>query len=83
MREMGYDYRPGGAYGLCQRCGFQHRLSDLRREWSGLLVCDEDYDPRPDTMRAPVVYPEGLPKLVTSPDTAPEFITARVTPDQL
>ncbi len=79
MRIVPYDYRPNGGYGACQRCGFKFRMRDLKREWSGLLVCDEDWDPLPDTFTPPVVYPEGLPLPDTSPEPPNEFIAANVT----
>ena len=25
---------------VCDRCGFDYRLSQLRKEWTGLMVCD-------------------------------------------
>lgn len=68
MREVPVAYVPGGAWGICQRCGFKYRLNELRQEWTGLRVCPEDFDERPDTMAPPNIYPEGLPR----PDMAPE-----------
>lgn len=32
--------------GICDRCGFKFKLSELRREWTGLMVCSEDWDYR-------------------------------------
>lgn len=51
----------GGPWGICDRCGFKYRLSHLRKEWTGLMVCKADWDPRPPEMRPPVLRPEGLP----------------------
>lgn len=61
-------YISGGAYGICDRCGFKHRLSALRKEWTGLMVCEKDYDPQPAQMRAPNVKPEGLALPNARPD---------------
>jgi hypothetical protein len=63
------SYAPGGTRALCDRCHFEYRLSELKREWTGLMVCRADYDPRPAELKAPRVKPEGLPK----PNARPEF----------
>jgi len=78
-----YDYQPGGAYGQCPRCGFKKRLNDLRLEWSGLRVCSPCWDPRPDTMSPPVVYPEGLPRPDAQPELPDAFIQTTVRPEDL
>lgn len=56
------------AWGICQRCGWQYRLSQLRKEWTNLRVCNSCYDPKPADMSPPKVKPEGLPL----PNAAPE-----------
>ena len=43
--EYDQEYVSAG-YDLCQRCGREYRLSQLHREWTGLLVCRPCYDPR-------------------------------------
>lgn len=68
MRSVPVAYVPGGSWGICQVCGFKERLNDMMLRWDGLRVCAEDWDPRPDTMSPPDVYPEGLPR----PDAAPQ-----------
>ena len=67
-------YSPG-AKGSCQRCSFDYKLSDIRKEWTGLLVCPECRDPKPQDMRAPPVRPEGLPKPNAAPPPVDDFIT--------
>jgi len=82
MRVVPYEYLPGGSYGICQRCSFKFRLNCLKIEWSGLRVCGDCWDPLPDTMTPPVVYPEGLAR----PDAAPEppdVFVGTVTPGDL
>jgi len=66
-------YSPG-AKGVCMRCGFDYKLRDIRKEWSGSRVCPECHDPKPEILRAPRVRPEGLPKPNASPDPAPRFV---------
>jgi hypothetical protein len=84
VRIVPYDYQPGGAYGICQRCAFKFRLNALRLEWSGLRVCGDCWDPRPDTMTAPVVFPEGLVRPDASPEPPNVFVTGNgPTPGEL
>lgn len=71
---MGYSeynsahYIEGRPWAICDRCSFQRRHDTLRKEWTGLLVCDECHDPRPPQLSAPNVYPEGLPIQDPRPD---------------
>lgn len=52
-------YQLGAANYICDRCG--QKFKELRREWQGLMVCKNCYDPRhPVTMPLPVVI-DGLP----------------------
>jgi hypothetical protein len=34
------------ALGICDQCGFQFLLNDLKKEWTGFKVCDECYEPK-------------------------------------
>jgi len=34
------------AIALCDRCGFRYKLLELRKEWNGLFVCQECYEPK-------------------------------------
>lgn len=34
------------ALGICDRCGFQYLLNELRKEWTGFKVCQECYEPK-------------------------------------
>jgi hypothetical protein len=63
-----HGYRPGGAYGSCDRCSYKFRHAALRKEWTGLLVCSECWDPKPADLAPPRVYPEGLPVRDMRPD---------------
>jgi hypothetical protein len=31
---------------VCDRCGFRHKASALRKEWTGLMVCDRCWEPK-------------------------------------
>lgn len=77
------SYIPGGTYGICDRCGFQFRRSELRKEWTGLMVCRKDWDPRPPQLRAPVVGAEGAPKPTSRPDNQTDDTPNTTTPEDL
>ena len=32
------------ALGLCDRCSFEYKLSELKQEWTGFKVCEECYE---------------------------------------
>ena len=34
------------ARALCDRCGFEYKLSELREEWTGSKVCSQCYEPK-------------------------------------
>jgi len=41
-----YKYIPGDHYVICDRCGWKKRRSEVRKEWTGSIVCaDPCYDP--------------------------------------
>lgn len=62
-------------YGVCMRCGFQRTLDRLQKEWTGLRVCAECFDPRPADLSPPAVRPEGLPVPGASPEPDDVFGT--------
>lgn len=45
---MPYAFREGrsNAAVICQRCGFKRHANELRREWTGLRVCAQCWEPR-------------------------------------
>jgi len=50
------------ALGICDRCGFEYKLSDLREEWNKLKTCPECFEPKaPQLEPTPIVTdPEAL-----------------------
>lgn len=82
-RQVPVEYRPGGVWGICQMCGFKHRLAELRKDWRGLLVCSADYDPKPDLMNPPRMMAEQVPVRDPSPEPPDTFIQTQVTPESL
>lgn len=59
--------------GECQRCGLVYPLHKLRKEWTGLRVCPQDFDPRPKELKPPKYRPEGLILPNAAPETEPVF----------
>ena len=41
---MTYVPEFGTPASICDRCGFKYRLTQLRKEWTGLMVCNPCYD---------------------------------------
>ena len=41
------------AQAICDRCGQQYYLKELKKEWTGMKVCQECYEPK---------HPQLLPK---------------------
>lgn len=63
----------GGPWGICDRCGFKHRLSRLKKEWTNLMVCPPCYDPRPADTKPVRVDPEGVPVRNARPEPPPVY----------
>ena len=40
------SYVPGQWNAICDRCGFKFKNVQLRKEWTGLRVCCECWEPR-------------------------------------
>lgn len=36
----------GDSKAVCDRCGFDYKQSQLRKEWTGAMVCSGCWDPR-------------------------------------
>jgi len=39
-------YIAGDHWVECARCGFDYRQSHMKREWTGVIVCQECWEPR-------------------------------------
>ena len=50
------------AVAICDRCGFQYKYSQLRKEWTGFRVCAECYEPKSPQLEPPRTLsdPEAL-----------------------
>jgi hypothetical protein len=66
-------YVPGEWNVVCMRCGFEHKASELREEWTGMRVCNKCYEPRhPQTLLR--VPKEQISVPWSSPEPADTFI---------
>jgi len=55
-------YKPGDWLYVCQRCGFTKYASEIRKEWTGLRVCSDCWEPR-----HPQEYVRGIRDDMTVP----------------
>lgn len=46
MHPPSPGYRPGLHWVECMRCGFDYRADQIRKEWTGVLVCQQCWEPR-------------------------------------
>ena len=76
-------YVPGQTLAICDRCGFEFPLRELRKEWTGLMVCRHDFDERPAEMKTPNVRPEGVAKPNARPDNQNDETPNTTQPEDL
>ena len=75
-------YVKGQWNALCQRCGFVHKSGQIRKEWTGLMVCKSCWEPRhPQDSVTGRVDKQAPPW--SSPEPADVFRTVEVTGDDL
>lgn len=43
---MSDKFRLGVWNAICQRCGFEYKSDQIKKEWTGLRVCRDCWDPR-------------------------------------
>jgi hypothetical protein len=43
------------AFGISDRSGFRYRLRDMKKEWNGLLVGPDEYEPKHPQLESPNV----------------------------
>lgn len=71
-------YKKGDHWVQCQRCATVERSSKIKKEWTGLLVCNECWEPRheqdfvrarPDNSRAAGPVNPETPDIYLNPTT--------------
>lgn len=69
------SYLEGRVWGVCDRCGRQRDLTQMRTEWTNLKVCSRCYDMRPPELDPPKLDPmEGAPVKEPRPRPADVFL---------
>lgn len=66
---------PAHALGICDRCGFKHQLNALRKEWTGLRVCRDCWEPR-----HPQDHVRGVPDNQSLQDPRPRPVDVFIGP---
>ena len=46
MKSRSPGFQPGNMWLICDRCGFAYRRTEMKQEWTGLMVCAKDWEPR-------------------------------------
>ena len=49
---------------ICDRCGQKYKASQLRKDWQGLMVCHDDWEPRNEQDFLRVRSETGAPEWV-------------------
>lgn len=60
-------YKKGDWNCICDVCGFKRKSSEMRKRWDGVMVCQEDWEPR-----QPQEFVRGVPDQQSLPWTRPE-----------
>jgi len=67
VKKVGW---PGkGWKAACHRCGFWFPSTELRKEWTGLMVCSKDFEPRHEQTLIKVHGEKAFPTFVSKDGT--------------
>jgi hypothetical protein len=58
------------AWGISDRSGFRYRLREMKKEWNGLLVGPDEYEPKHPQLEAPNVQADPQALRNPRPDQA-------------
>ena len=70
------------AFGISDRSGFRYRLRDMKKEWNGLLVGPDEFEPKHPQLEAPNVSADPQALRNPRPDRA-ESLRVFVFTDQV
>ena len=65
------------AFGYSERSGFRYKLRDMRKEWNGLTVGYDEYEPKHPQLDPIRVGPD--PQALRNPKSRVEFINEKIT----
>ena len=63
------------AWGISDRSGVRYRLREMRKEWTGLLVGPDEYDPKHPQLFPPKAYPD--PQALRNPRPEQDLVEQR------
>jgi len=69
-------------WGISDRSGFRYRLREMRKEWNGLVVGPDEFEPKHPQLEAPRVGPDPQAVRNPRPDRT-EPLTVYVYTDQI
>ena len=75
MKTKNPGWQPGNYWVVCDRCGLDYRVLDVREEWTGLVVCDECWEPRHERDFVRGVEDDPSPKGPVRPEQTDDFIS--------
>lgn len=70
------------AWGISDRSGFRYRLREMKKEWNGLLVGPDEFEPKHPQLEPPNVSPDPQALRDPRPDNA-ETMRVVVFTDQI
>jgi hypothetical protein len=70
------------AFGISDRSGFRYRLREMKKEWNGLLVGPDEYEPKHPQLESPNVSADPQALRNPRPDNA-ETMRVTVFTDQI
>ena len=69
---------------ICDSCGFKFKMSMLKPRWDGMLVCSEDWNPRPESDFRRIPRTEKAPQTTNpEPDVVYQDVTFTDTVEDL
>jgi hypothetical protein len=69
-------------YGISDRSGFRYRLREMKKEWTGLLVGPDEFDPKHPQLEGP--RPGSDPQAVRNPrPDVTEVVSAFLLTDEV
>lgn len=68
-------YVSGQWNAICDRCGFKFKSSELKKDWQGLMVCEDDFETRHPQTLMKITTEKAFPEW-TRPRTVDEFVHA-------
>ena len=67
---------------ICDRCGYQYPYLDLKKEWNGLFVCQECFEPKHPQLDPPYSRPDPEALQNPRPDREEPIVVQVGNPNQ-